>query len=204
MFLTIESARLPCCTTLSRLPCSISAISLISCPQLCCRGWRPPSASRNSSMSSTEMAEKLLTKLSGFLISCAIPAVSWPSEASFSVCTRRSCAVRNSSSDFASSRVRASTLSNSRTFSIAITAWSAKVETSSICLSVNGRTSRRVKIRTPIGRSLAQHRNAEHRAIIRPASAPRERCIPGQPVRRGYERVALQAAHARIADRGPA
>ena len=39
-------------------------------------------------MSSTETAEKLLTKLSGFLISCAIPAVSWPSEASFSVWTK--------------------------------------------------------------------------------------------------------------------
>ena len=36
----------------------------------------PPSASRNSSISSTETPEKLLTKLSGFLISCAIPAVS--------------------------------------------------------------------------------------------------------------------------------
>ena len=36
----------------------------------------PASASRNSSISSTEMAEKLLTKLSGFLISCAMPAVS--------------------------------------------------------------------------------------------------------------------------------
>jgi hypothetical protein len=34
-----------------------------------------------SSISSTETAEKLLTKLSWFLISCAIPAVSWPSEA---------------------------------------------------------------------------------------------------------------------------
>ena len=31
---------------------------------------------RNSSISSTESAEKLLTKLSGFLISCAMPAVS--------------------------------------------------------------------------------------------------------------------------------
>ena len=50
-------------------------------------------------MSSTETAEKLLTKLSGFLISWAMPAVSWPSEASFSVWTRRSCAVRRSSSD---------------------------------------------------------------------------------------------------------
>ena len=78
-------------------------------------------------MSSTETAEKLLTKLSGFLISWAIPAVSWPSEASFSVWTRRSCAVRKSSSDFASSRVRASTLSNKRAFWIATTDWAAKV-----------------------------------------------------------------------------
>ena len=61
---------------------------------------------------------KLLTKLSGFLISCAMPAVSWPSEASFSVWTSRSWAVRSSSSDLANSRVRASTLSNNRTFSI--------------------------------------------------------------------------------------
>ena len=43
------------------------------------------SASCNSSINSVEMAEKLFTKLSGFLISCAMPAVSWPSEASFCV-----------------------------------------------------------------------------------------------------------------------
>jgi hypothetical protein len=49
-----------------------------------------------------------------------------------------------------SSRVRACTASNSRTFSIAITAWSAKVATSSICLSPNGRTSERVNMITPI------------------------------------------------------
>ena len=77
-------------------------------------------------MSSTETAEKLLTKLSGFLISWAIPAVSWPSEASFSVWTRRSCAVRKSSSD-ANSRVRISTFSNKRAFSIASTDCAAKV-----------------------------------------------------------------------------
>ena len=41
--------------------------------------------------------------------------------------------------------------SNSRTFSIAIAAWSAKVDTSSICLSVNGRTCKRVNVSTPIG-----------------------------------------------------
>src|SRR5207249_1117818 len=131
MFLTMASARLPCCTTLSRLPCSVSAISVISARSLLSR-LAPARASRSSSISSAETAEKLLTKLSGFLISCAMPAVSCPSEASFSVCTRRSCAARRSSSDFANSRVRASTFSNSRTFSIAIAAWSAKVVTSSI------------------------------------------------------------------------
>ena len=43
------------------------------------------------------------------------------------------------SSDSERSRVRACTSSNSRTFSMAITAWSAKVVTNSICLSVNGK-----------------------------------------------------------------
>ena len=43
----------------------------------------------------------------------------------------------------ATSSVRACNSSNSRTFSIAITAWSAKVSTSSICLSVKGLTSTR-------------------------------------------------------------
>ena len=55
------------------------------------------------------------------------------------------------SSDSVSSRVRACTSSNSRTFSIAITAWSAKVVTSSICLSVKGRTDFRHNDSTPIG-----------------------------------------------------
>src|SRR5262245_36797613 len=41
--------------------------------------------------------------------------------------------------------------SNSRTFSIAIAAWSAKVDTSSICFSVNARTSERDNPRTPMG-----------------------------------------------------
>ena len=59
---------------------------------------------------------------------------------------------RSSSTDCVSSRVRACTSSNSRTFSIAITAWSAKVVTSSICFSVNGRTVVRVRsAMTPIG-----------------------------------------------------
>src|SRR5262249_28320437 len=55
------------------------------------------------------------------------------------------------SSDSVKSRVRACTSSNSRAFSIAITAWSAKVLSSVICFSVNGLTSkRRIKI-APIG-----------------------------------------------------
>src|SRR5262249_53605059 len=37
-----------------------------------------------------------------------------------------------------------------RTFSIAIAAWSAKVDANSICFAVNGRTSERVKLSTPI------------------------------------------------------
>ena len=40
------------------------------------------------------------------LLSCAMPAVSWPSEASFSVWTRRSWAVRKLSSDLLKSPVR--------------------------------------------------------------------------------------------------
>src|SRR5262249_21797018 len=48
-----------------------------------------------------------------------------------------------------SSRVRACTSSNSRTFSIAITAWSAKVSTSSICFWVKACASLRTTVSTP-------------------------------------------------------
>ncbi len=70
---------------------------------------------------SADSVEKLFTKFSGFLISWAMPAVSWPSEASFSVWTRRSarCANRRARRSFL---VRACTSSNSRAFSIAMTA----------------------------------------------------------------------------------
>ena len=68
------------------------------------------------------------------------------------------------SSDSASSRVRCCSASNKRTFSIAITAWSAKVVTSSICLSVNGRTVLRCKTMTPIG---MPSRNSGTPSIVR-------------------------------------
>ena len=47
------------------------------------------------------------------------------------------------SSASVNSRFRASSSVNSRTFSIAMTAWAAKVSRSAICLSENGRGSRR-------------------------------------------------------------
>ena len=47
---------------------------------------------------------------------------------------------------------------------MAITAWSAKVVTNSICLSVNGRDLAAHRPMTPIGTSFAQQRNAEHGA----------------------------------------
>ena len=53
-----------------------------------------------------------------------------------------------------------------RTFSIAITAWSAKVLTSSICFSVNGCTSERAKLRTPIGAPFPQQWNTENGAEV--------------------------------------
>ena len=54
------------------------------------------------------------------------------------------------SSDSLSSRLRACTSSNKRTFSIAITAWSANVSISSICFDVNSPAANRCKIKTPI------------------------------------------------------
>jgi hypothetical protein len=57
----------------------------------------------------------------------------------------------------------------SRTFSIAITAWSAKVLTSSICLSLNGRTSVRRMLITPI--TLSSRINGTDRMVRKPLPA---------------------------------
>ena len=70
-----------------------------------------------------------MTKFSGFLISWAMPAVSWPSEAIFSAWIRLAWAAFSRSSESRSSV-------NSRTFSMAITAWAAKVSSSSTCCGV--------------------------------------------------------------------
>src|SRR5262249_28904601 len=97
MLLTMPSARLPCSAILSRLPRSISTTSSTAA-----RSSSPSPAtagavvSFSSSNSSPDSSAKLLTKLSGFLISCAIPAVSWPSAAIFCAWTRLACVVCNS------------------------------------------------------------------------------------------------------------
>ena len=77
MLLTMLSARLPCSAILSRLPVSISIVSSISARLSSSSAASAGAAvSFSSSSSSTERPAKLLTKLSGFLISCAMPAVS--------------------------------------------------------------------------------------------------------------------------------
>ena len=63
--------------------------------------------------------------------------------------------------------VRSCSSGNSRTFSIAITAWSAKVCSSAICLSVKGRISVRKTVMAPIGIALA-HAAARPRVVRMP------------------------------------
>ena len=55
-----------------------------------------------------------------------------------------------------------SSLSN-RAFSMAMTAWAAKFVTSSICLSVKGRTSWRYRMNAPISSVSLQHRDGQER-----------------------------------------
>ena len=80
------------------------------------------------------------------------------------------------SKSLSSSRVRAWTSSNSRVFSIAITAWSAKVSTSSTCLSPNGRTSAR---RMRIAPMASPPRRGARRARCATRSAARAHDPPG-------------------------
>ena len=93
----MPSARRPCSAIFSRLPVSISTVSSISARvSSSSAAIAGAAAAFNSSSNSTDSPAKLLTKLSGFLISWAMPAVSWPSEAIFSACTRLACAVLSS------------------------------------------------------------------------------------------------------------
>ena len=97
----------------------------------------------------------------------------------------------------AARRCAACTSSNSRTFSIAITAWSAKVVTSSICLSVNGCTvvARSTKI-TPIGVPSRSSGTPSMRAEAADLLRASDSRIPDRPEHRERERPCLRARHA--------
>ena len=96
------------------------------------------------------------------------------------------------SSASVSSRVRACTSSNSRTFSIAITAWSAKVVTSSICLSVNGtHLLARHRMITPIGVPSRSSGTPSHGRIWHLLRLSKM-CTPDRQKIRNMNRVALQ------------
>ena len=69
--------------------------------------------------------------------------------------------------------------SNNRTFSIAITARSAKVLTSSICFSVNGSTVARVKVKTPME---SRSRNSGTPGMVRNGSRGNGRGIQDRRV----------------------
>ena len=96
-----------------------------------------------------------------------MPAVSWPSEASFSVCTRRSCAVRRSSSDFVRSSVRSRSSLSSRVFSIAITAWLAKLLNKRNLLFVERQNFQTVNSNSADEFVVLDHRNDDNRASAR-------------------------------------
>ena len=83
------------------------------------------------------------------------------------------------------SSVRCRNSLSSRAFSMAMTAWSAKVVTSSICFSVNARTDLRCKVMTPIG--VPSLIKGTPRKIVRvPLNfSPADRCIRDRP---GYPR----------------
>ena len=112
------------------------------------------------------------------------------------ICSTSEVAVCCSSASL-SSAVRACTSSNSRTFSIAITAWSAKIVTSSICFSENGRTVFLTSEITPIG--FPSRRSGTPRTVRKPAllAGFPSSYIPGPRERRPHERFSRPASFAR-------
>ena len=128
----MPSARLPCSAIFSRLPVSIAEVSSISARASSSSVAIPGAAvSFSSSSSSIDSVAKLLTKLSGFLISCAIPAVSCPSEAIFAEWIILACAAFSSSCAWRSSCSRRRCSSNSLALRTASADWAAKASTSS-------------------------------------------------------------------------
>jgi hypothetical protein len=126
MFLTIASARLPCCTTLSRLPCRVSAISLISLRNLASRVHpckRLPQFVNEFDRDGREIVDEIerildLVRDAGSQLTkrCQLLGLNQTVLCGPQVLQR-----------FASSRVRVSTLSNKRAFWIASTDCAANV-----------------------------------------------------------------------------
>ena len=88
MFFTMESARLPCWTTLSRLSSFSVACQFFNLsPHFFAKHGRLEAKSFKVHRSAPPTARRnyALTKLSGFLISWAMPAVSWPRDAELSL-----------------------------------------------------------------------------------------------------------------------
>ena len=83
-----------------------------------------------------------------------------------------------------SSCVRVWTSSNRRAFSMAMTAWSAKVCTRSIWRSENGPGCGRVSAKTPSTRPSPDHGNAKRGPEAARSAALRRRCTPDPPARR--------------------
>ena len=84
------------------------------------------------------MDDRVICSQSRAAVSTMASKTGWSCEGARLMTLRTSLVAVWYSSDSCSSRVRACTSSKRRAFSIAITAWSAKVSTSSICLGVTG------------------------------------------------------------------
>ena len=150
MFLTIASARLPCCTTLSRLPCSISAISLISARSLLSRlrsGKRLPQFVNEFDRDRREIVDEIERVLD--LVRDAGGQLTERGELlGLDQAVLRGAQVLQRLRQFARAGLnafeQAHVLDRNRRLV-------GEGRANSICLSVNGRTSERVKLRTPIG-----------------------------------------------------
>src|SRR6266487_3021049 len=100
-------------------------------------------------------------------------------------------------------RLRACTSPNKRTVSMAMTAWSANVVTSSICLAVNGCGVVLVIASAP---AVLPSREAElrERPGNRSSVGSHDKCIPDRPTHRGYEPLCPRLPSARLPSLDPA
>src|SRR5262249_52693180 len=127
----------------SSLPASIFDRSRISLMRL--RRWVPAAFTRRNGSSAFSVPKR-----AAFVDIISVrPMMALSGVRSSWLMLARNCDLRSLAS--ASCRLLSWISSNSRTFSMAIAAWSAKVDTSSTCFSVNGRASERVNVRTPVG-----------------------------------------------------